>query len=47
MDGSSFTADDAGLPTITFSAMAVDPTGSTTAATDTFTIKFKVDAAAV
>ena len=24
--------------------MAVDPTGSTTAATDTFTIKFKVDA---
>ena len=43
-DGISFTAGDAGLPTITFSAMAVDPTGSTTAATDTFTIKFQIDA---
>ena len=43
-DGNSFTADDPGLPTITFSAMAVDPTGSTTAATETFTMKFKIDA---
>ena len=32
----------AGLPEITFSAMANDPTGSTTASTSNFTIKLKI-----